>query len=562
MTDGGLIEGSAPSGDAGAEYVTTLESGAAEADTADAGDTALVYDGGGAAYETTSYDPAYPGYETGGYDASSYDTAVYTEPTASSEIAFGDTGASGGGRAGCSAGACPHPVAHPAEIEWEQLVSAVPVEGQLGRFKPRCEGMSYPTEDDFRSAIAAVRPLDPDLFSLQRLRTGWTEEVAAVLAEWPGLMRTKLAALSSGWAGTDFDAFNEQADQAKALVQGVLDDIEAAAAELKNREEALYTLQGGDSGEIPYPAPMVGADGEWTSLVAIHVRPAWWHGDCILMGCEEAEQALRLGGADPALAAEVRAFIEERAGSAAVDAVVSDVRLQAGEEAKTTFASRISAELAGYAERHAAIDESISEKLGGQSEQLSAMRTAGADRPCPDSADPSYMDLASPAMEQPAPPVTPQATQDPSPVPPGGDGTVKTENATESAAVQESAGGEVSGGLAGGGGGAFGSAGGFTGGGTVAPGGSLPGMGGGPGFTGAAPVGFAPGATTGPVAPGGSGASVGAARGAVVNQQTAEARKKNEKSEEDEESQEQEDLLFRETGNVWGYVRPGDDPYI
>ncbi|MQM25733.1 hypothetical protein [Glycomyces albidus] len=562
MTDGGLIEGSAPGGDAGSEYVTVFEGGTAEADTAEAGgDTALVYDGGGTAYETASYDTA--AYDAaGGYGESSYDTAVYTEPTASSEIAFGDTGASGGGRAGCSAGACPHPVAHPAEAEWEQLVSAVPVEGQLGRFKPRCEGMSYPTEDDFRSAVAAVRPLDPDLFSLQRLRTGWTEEVAAVLADWPGLMRTKLAALSGGWAGTDFDAFGEQADQAKALVEGVLDDIEAAAGELKNREEALYTLQGGDSGEIPYPAPMVGADGEWTSLVAIHVRPAWWHGDCILMGCEEAEQALRLGGADASLAAEVRAFIEERAGTAAVDAVVSDARLRAGEEAKTAFASRISAELAGYAERHAAIDESIAEKRGGQSEQLAAMRTDGADRPYPDSADASFMDLASPAMEQPAPPVTPQATQDPSPVPPGGDGTVKTEDAADSTAAQESADGAVSGGLAGGGGGGFGAVGGYSGGGTVATGGALPAAGGGSAFTGAAPGVFGPGGATGPAASGGSGSSVGAARGAVVGQQAADARKKNEKSEEDEEAEESDDLLFRETGNVWGYVRPGDDPYI
>jgi hypothetical protein len=546
MTDGGLIEGSAPSGDAGSEYVTVLGADAVDA----GGGTALVYDDAAA-------------YETAAYDETAYETAVYTEPSASAEIAFGDTSTSGGGRAGCSSGSCPHPVAHPAETDWEQLVSAVPVEGQLGRFKPRCEGMSYPTEDDFRSAVAAVRPLEPDSFSLQRLRTGWTEEVAAPLADWPGLLKSRLAELASGWAGTDFDAFGEQADQAKALVQGVLDDIEDAAAELKHREEAIYTLQGGDSGEIPYPAPLVGADGEWTSLVAIHVRPAWWHGDCIQMGCEEAEAALELGGADPAIAAEVRAFIEERAGTAAVDAVVADVRAQAGEEAKTTFASRISTELAGYAERQAAIDESIGEKLGGQSEQLAAMQAPGEDRPYPDSAESSYMDLESPLMEQPAPPVTPQTTQDPIPVPPGGDGTVNAEAAAESTPAEEVSDGAVSGGLASGGGG-FGPLGGFSGGGgAMVAGGAATVTGGAPGFTGAGPGVFAPGTASGPAASGGSGSSVGAARGAVVggNQAAADARKKGEKSEEDEQPEDQEDLLFRETENVWGYVRPGDDPY-
>ncbi|MFC6471548.1 hypothetical protein ACFQQE_06490 [Glycomyces mayteni] len=552
MTDGGLIEGSAPAGDSGAEYTTVL-------DAADTG-TALVYgDETGAAEADGAGYADYSGYGETAYD----ETAFYTEPTASSEIAFGDTGT--GGRSGCTAGACPHPVEHPAEADWERLVSAVPVEGQLGRFKPRCEGMSYPTEDDFRSAVAAVRPLDPDSFSLQRLRTGWNEEVAAVLADWPGLMRSALAALAAGWAGADFDAFCEQADQAKALVQGVLDDIEDTAAELKHREEALYTLQGGDSGEIPYPAPLVGADGEWTSLVAIHVRPAWWHGDCIRMGCEEAGDALRLGGADPALAAEVRAFLEERAGDAVEGSVagvaLSEARLQAGEEARTAFGARIDAEAAAYAERHAAIDGAIGEKLDGQSEQLAAMRATGADRPCPDTADSSYMDLASPVMEQPAAPVAPQATQDPSPVPPSGDGSVRTEDETASAPSEATADGTVSGGLASGGGGGFGGFGGGPGGGGVVPGGAAT-VAGGAGFTGTAPGVFGPGAATGPAAAGsGSGPGVGAARtSAASGQAAADARKKGERSEEDEEP-EDDDLLFRETGNVWGYVRPGDDPY-
>jgi hypothetical protein len=555
MSDGGLIEGAAPSGDSGSEFVTVFEADS-EAETG------IGYGEEGLEYDSTTF--------------ATYDGAAYTEmesATASSTIAFGDTSgleATGAERAGCTAGACPHPVAHPAETDWEQLASAVPVEGQLGRFKPFCEGMSYPTEDDFRAAVSAVRPIDPDSFSLQRLRTGWNEEVAAVIGDWPALIRTKLTALSTGWAGTDFDAFADQTDQARSLLEGILDDVEAAVQELKHREEAIYTLQGGDSGEIPYPAPLVGADGEWTNLVAIHVRPAWWHGDCIQMTCEEAEKALELGGADPALAAEVRSFIEQKAGEAAstvVGAVASEARVTAGEEAKSSFGSRITAELAAYTERQAAIDESIGEKRTGQSEQLASLQTDGADRPYPDSADAAYMDLEPPAMEQPAPPVPPQTTQDPTPVPPGGDGTVaQTANETtaapwETAAEPE---GEVSGGLASAGGFGGGLGGGF---GSVPGGATVP--------TGGAPSGgaFAPtvpgsfGATgaTGPAPSGGAGGGSGGTRTAMVGgapqqQQAAEARKKQGRSEEDEEAEE-EDLTFRETDFAWGYVRPGDDPY-
>src|SRR5690606_20346804 len=128
---------------------------------------------------------------------------------------------------------------------------------------------------------------------------------------------------------------------------------------------------------------------------------------------------------------EVRAFIEERLGGPlTAESPLSEARVLAGEEAGTSFESRISAELAEYAERQAAIDETIEEKRAGQSEQLESMATAGEDLQCPESADPAYMDTEAPVMEQPAPPLPPQTTQDPTPVPPGGDGSVKTETTT------------------------------------------------------------------------------------------------------------------------------------
>lgn len=492
-------------------------------------------------------------------------------PTFEFTIAFGDTSAlDAAGRAGCSAGACPHPVAHPAEEDWVQLASAVPVEGQRDRFTPRCEGMAYPTEGDFRAAVSAVRPADADAFSLQRLRSGWTDEVASVVGTWPGRLKSKLAALSEGWAGDDFDAFAAEADQARALVEGALDDIEATVRELGSRETSIYTLQGGDSGEIPYPAPMVGIEGEWSNLVALHVRPAWWHGDCITMTCEEAEKALELAGADTGLATEVREFIEERVGEQllGLGALLSDVRVLAGEEAKEVFAERVAAELAAYAERQAAIDEQIAEKRAGQSEELAAVQTTSEERPFPSSADTSYMDLAVPEAEQPAMPVAPQTSEDPSPVPPGGDGSARA--TADAAAADESPWEDaeddeaVSGGLASGGYGGGGSGGTFgTGGGPgrvsvpMAPGGfgSLPQGLFGPAATGATPSASATTSTAGGTRTGGVQGPQGSS--------TAKGGKAPGKAKDDEKDGEETppNLARRETGNVWGYVKPNEDPY-
>lgn len=480
-------------------------------------------------------------------------------------IAFGDTSAlSTGDRAGCSSAECPHPAAHPAEEAWVQLASAVPVEGQRDRFKPRCEGMAYPAEEDFRAAVAAVRPEDADAFSLQRLRTGWTEEVGARLGTWPERFKSKLALLAEGWAGEDFDAFAAQAGEARTLVEGALDDIEATVTELAGRETAIYTLQGGDSGEIPYPAPMVGTEGEWSSLVALHVRPAWWHGDCITMTCEEAEKALELAGADPGLATEVREFVEERVGQqlSGLGALVADVRALVGEEAKEVFSERVAAELAAYVERQAAIDESIAQKRDGQSAELEAVQATGTDRPYPSSADGSYMDLTVPTAEQPAAPVAPQTTQDPSPVPLDGDGTVREDESpweAEEAGDDE----EVSGGLASGGGfggGSGGAGGGSFGTGTRVGGGVLPGA------TGGAPQGlFGPAVSPATTA---TTASTSGAKGGGLfqNQSSGGSPGKGGKTSEsgkkqDDEKEEPQNLARRETGNVWGYVKPNEDPY-
>ncbi|WP_199034364.1 hypothetical protein [Glycomyces salinus] len=97
----------------------------------------------------------------------------------------------------------------------------------------------------------------------------------------PERLGSNLARLSRHWEGDDFDAFAEQVEVARSNLIEALDEIDAARAELEYLEERLYADQGGDSGEVPFPAPDVWRAG--SSMIndsKIHVRPAWASGDC------------------------------------------------------------------------------------------------------------------------------------------------------------------------------------------------------------------------------------------------------------------------------------------
>ena len=54
---------------------------------------------------------------------------------------------------------------------------------------------------------------------MQRLRTGWTEEVGARIGSWSDRLKSRLSSLAEGWAGEDFEAFAEQADQARERLE-------------------------------------------------------------------------------------------------------------------------------------------------------------------------------------------------------------------------------------------------------------------------------------------------------------------------------------------------------
>ncbi|RRR99460.1 WXG100 family type VII secretion target [Glycomyces terrestris] len=341
--------------------------------------------------------------------------------------------AAGAGRPGCSHPDCGNATAHPAERHWQQVMAAVPVEGQSHR--PKATATSYPTGADFRAALAAVRPDDADAHSLQHLRTAWTDEVSGRLADWPERIRSHLADLAEGWSGAGFDAFEAACDQTRGLVEDLIDDVDATAASLQAAEDALHLIQGGGAGEIPYPAAQFWIDGDWHSWVSVHIRPAWWHGDCIRYTCQDAEHVLALAGAEPALATEIIDYIDERIlhhidRYARPDAVerdgldpaqgltVEEAKDLAVADATEHYATLVEQSWGAYAARHTAVDDDLVRRNADTEAELRSLRTVRSDKDYPAAADPAYMDLEPPPLDQPTGTETPRAADEPSLQPP------------------------------------------------------------------------------------------------------------------------------------------------
>ncbi|HEX2144487.1 MAG TPA: hypothetical protein VHG10_08265 [Glycomyces sp.] len=464
-------------------------------------------------------------------------------------------------RPGCSNAECSNPTEHPAEQSWQQLVSAVPVERQLFRLRPKEAGMAFPTEADFRAAVAAVRPEYADAHSLQRLRNAWTEEVAGRLADWSEQIKSNLTDLAEGWTGTDFEAFEGACTQTRELVDALLDDVDATVANLEATEEALYSIQGGDSGEIPYPAPQFWIDGDWHSWASVHIRPAWWHGACIEYTCQDAEHVLALAGAEPDLATEIIDYIDERI-LHYVDYYASPVNIERDgldpskgltvEEAKELaiadamdhYGTRVEQSWGAYDARHSETNEDIEQRSTDTDSEERSVRTVRSDKQYPAAADPTYMDLEPPPMEQPTGTERPTASEDPSLEPPTGD-VPEPEQPVEPPTDGEE---EPSGGLASGG----------TG---------------GAGFAGGAGISAPATATTAPASTAVAGGALGAAAAGVAGGGAAAAAGSRGSTAmmgggggagrgmpmEDKEREAEVDLV--EDENMWGFVNEDDDPY-
>lgn len=217
---------------------------------------------------------------------------------------------------------------NPAEDAWVKLVSAIPIAGQLGTLKCIAAGVAAPSQEEVQSLVGQIRPADSDKYALQTIATKWWDfnnsfsndpETAVAL-----ILRSKLTELTNGWQGNDFDAFAEQMETVFAnceLIQADIGDGTTGMTGLLNQKsDEIYALQGGGSGELPYPAPQYWVEDKKNIFTdtKIHMRPPFHSGECeISSGCrwngdQGAEEAMEYGGFDAGYTDELNQYVTDQ----------------------------------------------------------------------------------------------------------------------------------------------------------------------------------------------------------------------------------------------------------
>jgi hypothetical protein len=226
---------------------------------------------------------------------------------------------------------CPHATCenreNPAEAAWIKLVSAIPEAGQVNNLTVVTAGTAAPGQDAIQSLVSQVRPDNPDNYALRAISTRWQEfkdgfdtDPTTGIAS---MLKAGLRDLSEHWQGDDFDAFAEQVEVVMANCASVCDDIgdlsSGAVGLLEQKADEFYGLQGGASGELPYPAPLY-----WISDLErmytdpfVHVRPPFRSGSCdVTDGCGHSGgllgSLLELGGFDSDYLRETRNYVENQ----------------------------------------------------------------------------------------------------------------------------------------------------------------------------------------------------------------------------------------------------------
>jgi hypothetical protein len=212
-----------------------------------------------------------------------------------------------------------------AEDAWIKLVSAIPQAGQVPGLTVVAEETPAPSQQQVRNLVYLVRPDNSDRYALRQISTHWqqfrtdfdTDPEAGIAPN----LKTGLRALADHWKGDDFDAFAEQVEIVMANCATVCDDIgdtsTGAVGLLEQKADEFYGLQGGDSGELPYPAPMywIADPGQMFTAPIVHVRAPFSNGDCkITDGCGHSGgilgELLELGGFNPDYVDEVANYVE------------------------------------------------------------------------------------------------------------------------------------------------------------------------------------------------------------------------------------------------------------
>ncbi|MQM26404.1 hypothetical protein [Glycomyces albidus] len=215
------------------------------------------------------------------------------------------------------------------EEAWIKLVSAIPVTGQIQRFTCVAVGTAAPTPEEVRGLVAQVRPDDEDRFALREISRHWmtfNQRFAIDDNEAVGkILEQKLTELSNGWQGTDFDAFAEQMETVFAncaqIQADIGDNTSGLIGLLEFKAEEIFALQGGESYELPYPAPQywVEDEGGLFSDPTVHHRVPFKDGDCeITDGCswdgedDSANRAMELGGFNGDYANELGQYVADQ----------------------------------------------------------------------------------------------------------------------------------------------------------------------------------------------------------------------------------------------------------
>jgi hypothetical protein len=217
---------------------------------------------------------------------------------------------------------------NPAEDAWVKLVSAVPVAGQVANLKCVATGTAAPSQEEVQSLVSQIRPADPDKYALRTIGEKWrnfTEDVSVnpETAVAP-ILRSKLTELSNGWQGTDFDAFAEQMEAVFANCEQIASDIGTDSTGmiglLYQKSDEIYNLQGGASGELPYPAPQYWVEDKMSLFTdgRIHVRAPFSSGecdiaeDCSFAGTGTTNEAMELGGFDSEYTNELNQYVTDQ----------------------------------------------------------------------------------------------------------------------------------------------------------------------------------------------------------------------------------------------------------
>ncbi|QSB05291.1 hypothetical protein [Natronoglycomyces albus] len=187
---------------------------------------------------------------------------------------------------------------NPADQAWIELMSAIPKEDSLVRDLHTAPSSAVmPSEHMFNDIVSLLRPDNGERHAMESISKLWRDEIADSLYDDADSLEAVLKDASHAWHGADFDSLHEHIQQCLNALRTTGEHADLVSAELYEQSETIHTLQGGDSGEIPFPAPQFFDANIRKESADVHVRPPFWsEGNCQRVTMDEA---LAMVGADP-----------------------------------------------------------------------------------------------------------------------------------------------------------------------------------------------------------------------------------------------------------------------